>query len=60
MTTTAEVIPLNRTARQQQLWDAYQRELNAFWAQPTPASLCKAGDAYKAFHREFVGSEFTY
>lgn len=58
--TTAEVIPLNRTARQQQLYDAYLRALNAFWATPTAETLCKAADAYKAFHREFVGQEFSY
>ena len=58
--TTAEVVPLNRTVRQQQLWDAYMRQLHAFWANPTPETLCRSADAYKVFYREFTGVEFTY
>jgi hypothetical protein len=57
---SADIIPINREARVQQLHEAYMRAVAAFNAQNNMATMARAVDAYKAWHREFTGVEFTY
>jgi hypothetical protein len=54
------VLPINKDARIAQLWESHLRALNRYNAEPNMANAARMVDAYKARHREFVGTEFTY